>query len=140
MDWRQLTSLADQGQEIGSHGAAHEALPQLDDVSLEAEVAGSRRTLESGLNRPVRSFCYPNGDVDGRVAGAVKAAGYHCAVTIEPGSNSLGQDVYCLKRRFIHEDRLAGPRGKASDTLLRMELCGLADRAFGRRRDGADRP
>ena len=140
MDWGQLARLADQGHEIGSHSIRHEMLTQLDDVALEAEVAGSRRILENGLGRPVRSFCYPNGDVDDRVASAVKAAGYRCAVTVEPGFNAPDRDVYRLKRWFIHEGRLTGLRGRASGTLLRMELCGLADRVFGRRQVRADLP
>ncbi|MGB2988243.1 MAG: polysaccharide deacetylase family protein [Phycisphaerae bacterium] len=134
MDWHQLAELADFGHEIGSHSAKHEMLPQLDESSLEAEVSGSRHTLEAGLNQPVRSFCYPNGDVDGRVARAVEAAGYTCAVTVDRGGNEPQCDVYRLKRWFIHEDRLAGFRSKASGTLLRMELCGLADCVFGRHR------
>ena len=138
MDWRHLAELADHGHEIGSHSARHEILPQLDDVSLEAEVAGSRRTLEEGLGRPVRSFCYPNGDVDERVARAVAAAGYRCAVTVESGSNKPGCDAYRLKRWFIHEDRLAGTRGQTSPTVLRMELCSLAEHVFGRRRRKGD--
>ncbi len=133
MDRGQLRELADSGHEIGSHSATHEILPRLDEVSLDAEVAGSRRALESVLGRPVRSFCYPNGDVDERVAAAVKNAGYDCAVTIEAGTNAWSQDPHRLRRWFVHEDRLAGCRGKTSSTLLRMELSGLADRVFGRR-------
>lgn len=133
MDWQQLTDLLGAGHEIGSHGQSHEILPALDDASLAVEVAGSRRILEEGLGRPVRSFCYPNGDVDERVAQAVTTAGYDCAVTVESGSNDREGEVYRLRRRFIHEDRLTGPGGTASDALLRMELCGLADRVFRRR-------
>ncbi len=133
MNWEQLDELTAIGHEIGSHSAQHEMLRQLDDASLDAEVQGSRRTLERGIGCQVHSFCYPNGDVDERITRAVEMAGYRCAVTTQSGINADGQNHYLLRRRFIHEERLAGLNGLTSDTLLRMELCGLADRVFGRR-------
>ncbi len=136
MSWRQLAELADAGHEIGCHSWSHEILPQLDDTRREAEVSGSRRLLEERLGNPVRAFCYPNGDFDEHAVRMVNAAGYTCAVTSSPGCNEPGQDRYRLKRWFIHEDRLAGPLGRPSATLLRMELCGMADRVFDRRRRG----
>jgi hypothetical protein len=104
----------------------------VDEATLESEVAGSRRVLEKGLGGPVLTFCYPNGEASDRETGAVANAGYACAVTVDPGSNGPGVDPYRLRRRFVHEDRLAGPLGTASSTLLRLELSGLADRVFFR--------
>jgi len=138
MTWRQLAELADAGHEIGSHSQTHEILTQLNDASLESEVTGSRELLEKRLGRCVRAFCYPNGNADERVTHAVDTAGYACAVTVTPGSNEPTQNLLGLKRWFIHEDRLCGPLGKASATLLRMELCGLADRVFCRRQVQAE--
>ena len=92
--------------------------------------------LTERLAAPPRAFCYPNGDQDERVVRIVESAGYDSAVGIEPGVNQPVCDSFRLKRWFIHEGRLAGPNGRASDTLLRMELCSLSDRVFrrGRRR------
>ena len=138
MDWSQLATLAHRGHEIGSHGARHEILPQLDNDTLWQEVAGSRETLEKGLEKDVNSFCYPNGDFDQRVAGAVQQAGYHASVTVVPGVNDVSTNAYRLRRWPIDEERLAGPLGRTSDTLLRMELSGLAARLFRRRQREAD--
>jgi peptidoglycan/xylan/chitin deacetylase (PgdA/CDA1 family) len=133
MDWPQLRQLAGAGHEIGSHSHTHEILPLLDDAALHREVAGARRCIEEHLGASVWSFCYPNGDADERVANAVMSAGYGCATTTLSGSNRPGQDVYRLRRRFIHEDRLTGCGGRVtSRLLLRAELCGLADRVFRR--------
>lgn len=134
MDRQQLEALTSAGHEIGSHTRTHEILPLLDDATLENETTGSRQVLEKILGRPVRSFCYPNGDQDDRVVAAVRAAGYANAVITEPGNNDRGADPYRLKRWFIHEGRLAGPSGGTSASLLRMELSALADRVFARRR------
>jgi len=133
MTWRQLSELTAGGHEIGSHSLTHEILPQLDDTSLESEITGSRKLLEERLNRRVRVFCYPNGGADDRVIQAVDQGGYDYAVTTTPGCNEPTQNVLRLKRWFMHEDRLRRPMGATSATLLRMQICGLADRAFRRR-------
>lgn len=140
MDGRELIELADTGHEIGSHSRTHPILTQLDDVALRDEVAGSRMRLEEKLKRPVDSFCYPNGDLDDRVEAAVAKAGYACAVSVESGANTATQNPFRLRRWFIHEDRLRGGMGRPSPTLLRLELCGLADQVFRRRRTMSDCP
>lgn len=135
----QLANLARRGHEIGSHGCSHEILTQRDDAGLERETRESRRCLAGWTGQPVRSFCYPNGDVDDRVVQAVQSAGYDCAVTVQSGNNAPGQNRYRLRRWFIHEQRLTGVYEAASVLLLRMELCGLAERVFRRKRS-AGRP
>ncbi len=133
MTWDQLRTVHRQGHEIGSHSASHEILPLLDDEALRAEVCGSKRTLEEGLDAAVDTFCYPNGDYDARTLRLAGEAGYQCAVTTHRGSNKEhGAAPYELKRWFIHEGRLAGPGGAASPSQLRLELTGLADKAFAR--------
>lgn len=133
MDGPRLRRLVDAGHELGSHSQTHELLPLLDDSALQREVAASRAALADHTGTPVRSFCYPNGDTDDRVVAAVTAAGYICATTTESGCNPSNQDLFRLRRRFIHEDRLTGPGGRrTARLLLRAELCGLADQAFGR--------
>jgi peptidoglycan/xylan/chitin deacetylase (PgdA/CDA1 family) len=134
MTRQQVAALAGAGHEIGSHSLTHEILPLLDDDALRQETAESRRLLEECVGHPVRAFCYPNGDADNRVVSAVQSAGFACAVTVEAGSNMPSTDPYRLKRRFIHEMRLASWQGRTSRTLLRAEICGLADRVFIRGR------
>ena len=136
MDWGQLVALGEAGHEIGSHGLTHELLTLLDDLALETEVVESRRLLEEKTGQPVRSFCYPNGDVDDRVARVVTSAGYQNAVTTEVGLNEPTTDRLRLRRRFIHEGRLTGFAHRPSATLLRMELCGLSSRLFRRHEPG----
>ncbi len=137
MDWKQLERLIDAGHEIGSHSRTHEILTQLGEASLQDEVTGSRRVLETGLGRTIRSFSYPNGAVDDAVARAVAEAGYRCAVGVETGPNPVEADRFRLRRYFIHEERLSGWNGKASEALLRMKLCGLSDWRVSRSRRSA---
>ena len=133
MTWDQLQAMHKEGHEIGPHSASHEILPLLDDDALRAEVCGSKQTLETGLGAKVTTFCYPNGDYDARTLRLAEEAGYQCAVTTRRGPNMQpGQAPYELKRWFIHEGRLAGPRGAPSQSQLRLELSGLADEVFRR--------
>jgi peptidoglycan/xylan/chitin deacetylase (PgdA/CDA1 family) len=98
MSWDQLRTLASEGHEVGSHSLSHELLTQLDDARLARELAGSRARLESELQVPSESFCYPNGDCDDRVVAAVRAAGYRRAVVTAWGSNARGADPLRLTR------------------------------------------
>lgn len=86
------------GIEIGSHGATHRALTQLDAADLAREVAGSKATLERITGTPVTSFCYPYGNFDDRTVEAVRAAGYRAACVIRGGISGDLSDPFRLKR------------------------------------------
>ncbi|HWQ34824.1 MAG TPA: polysaccharide deacetylase family protein [Blastocatellia bacterium] len=95
MDRRRVT--------IESHTVTHPILTEVDDERLDRELSDSRAQLETELRRSRRSFCYPNGDYDKRVRGAVRRAGYRCAVTTEPGLNDARSDLLALRR--VHSER-----------------------------------
>ncbi len=133
MNAQQLVELASQGHEIGAHSVSHEILPALSDSALKLEIANSRQKLESIIQQPITSFCYPNGDFDNRCLEFVRDAGYQQAVTTENGSNVAPGNPFLLKRRFVHEQRLATSSGKPSAVLLRSEASGLSDLLFQRK-------
>src|SRR5206468_5558169 len=62
--WDQAREMDASGVAIESHTVTHPILTRVDAVQLARELTASRRRLEDVLNRPVRSFCYPNGDYD----------------------------------------------------------------------------
>ena len=76
LDWEQLARLIELGWEVGSHTRSHPRLTKLDDERLADELLGSRLELERRLEVRCRSIAYPYGDVDERVIGAVRDAGY----------------------------------------------------------------
>jgi peptidoglycan/xylan/chitin deacetylase (PgdA/CDA1 family) len=116
--------LARRGHEIGAHTATHPLLPQEDDASLAREVAGCKARLESMLGLDVRGFCYPNGDVDERVARAVREAGFAHAVTVARGRNTKSTDPYCLHRLDMNSARVL--RNDLHDeAIFRAELAML---------------
>jgi len=101
--WEQAREMAAAGIEIGSHTVTHPILTQLDPAQLEYELRQSRSRLEHVLDREVALFCYPNGDYNARVRGAVERAGYRIAVTTEGGLNDRSSDPLVLRR--IHTER-----------------------------------
>ena len=83
MTWDELAQLRDAGWEIGSHSASHPRLTELDDAALEAELRGSKRTIEARLGAS-RSLAYPYSDVDDRVAAMARTAGYEAGAAVLP--------------------------------------------------------
>lgn len=71
-----LVELDRSGVSIGSHSLTHPCLDRCADDDLRVELTESRGVLQEILGRPVRALAYPNGNVDRRVVGAAKDAGY----------------------------------------------------------------
>ena len=136
MNAEQIRKLHQQGHEIGSHSVSHEILPLLNDADLELEIQQSKQQLEAVTQKPLSSFCYPNGDFDQRCLALVEKHGYQQAVTTVNGANQCTAAAFTLKRRFIHEGRLADGQGRSSASLLRAQTSGLLDRLL--RRGGQD--
>jgi len=65
-DVRTLAAMA--GMDIGAHTVNHLALNCQPDVVVRSEIEDSREALQRVIGRPVRSFAYPYGAVDRRVA------------------------------------------------------------------------
>ena len=97
--WKEIKEMADSGViTIGSHTVMHFWLPAMGSKELKRELEDSRAILEKGIGRPVLTLCYPIGAHDERVEGAVKAAGYMCAVGTNPGRSAPNDDVFAVKR------------------------------------------
>jgi peptidoglycan/xylan/chitin deacetylase (PgdA/CDA1 family) len=82
MDWAALRKLRESGWEVGSHTVSHPRLIHLDDDALGRELEESRQACEQALGEPCRSIAYPYGDVDERVVGAARAAGYDAGASL----------------------------------------------------------
>jgi peptidoglycan/xylan/chitin deacetylase (PgdA/CDA1 family) len=125
MSWNEVRELHRAGHEIGSHSLTHPLLTELSDERLKEEVESSRRVLSEVLGAAVSSFCYPNGSHDARVAGAVRAAGYECAVTTQWGLNRQ-QSAFELARCDMDFARLCDRHGQFSRQRLWLRLSGLS--------------
>ena len=89
------------GMEVGAHSRTHPRLTKCTDEELQAELAGSKTDLEALTGAPVTQFCYPYGDLDTRVANAVRSAGYNAATTTQRGRACPGDDPMLLRRILV---------------------------------------
>lgn len=105
MDWQQLHAMQHTGLiEIGSHTRNHRRLLEgVDAATLRSEIVDSRVRIEKELDRPVRLFCYPNGDASA-AAKALVDENYLAAVTTRSGINGVATPAHELFRIGIHED------------------------------------
>ena len=125
MSWSELRMLSEEGHEIGSHSMSHALLPELDERALRYEIGESRRIIEQNLGIGVFSFCYPNGDSDGRVVAMVKNAGYTQAVTTRWGPNPEDRSVFDLHRCDMQGTHVRSTRGVLSEARLAWRISGL---------------
>lgn len=84
--------------EIGSHTVSHLDLTDSDDGKIASELRRSREILEEISGMRVRSFAYPYGAFEDRLAPLVQAAGYENAVRGGAPLGDLDADRYRLSR------------------------------------------
>lgn len=87
LTFAELTALAEEGVEVGSHTVSHPRLTRCGDAELRRELVESRERIEDALGRRCRYLAYPYGDEDGRVHAAARAAGYDAAFAL-PGDDT----------------------------------------------------
>lgn len=102
--WRELKQLDPLVVTIGSHTLSHPILTSLAPDEIDVELRESRSVLEHQLQREVKDFCYPNGDLDDDAVQAARRY-YDSAVTVEPGSLGGDVDPHLMPRFSAH------PRG-----------------------------
>ena len=102
LGWDEIVDLDREGTlRFEAHSLTHPNLLSLRDAAAWEEINGSKQTLEERLEREVLAFSYPSGLFGVRERGLVAAAGFHVAVSCEPGCNSRGTDRLALRRRQI---------------------------------------
>lgn len=103
-NWDQLRAMQNSGLvEIGSHTRHHFRLTaDLKPEIAEQEIVQSKAMLEQQLDRPVKLFCYPNGDSTPQAIALVEKH-YAAAVTTRRGINSGDTAPHQLLRIGVHE-------------------------------------
>jgi peptidoglycan/xylan/chitin deacetylase (PgdA/CDA1 family) len=87
--------------EIGAHTVHHPDLRRLSPAAVRAEVGESRRVLEEATGAPVRSFAYPYGSADRRVARLVAAERMTAAVGTRLGHARFASSRLLLPRLHL---------------------------------------
>lgn len=104
LSWSQLKELAANGWEIEGHTANHLYLSKQDTKTVLNELESSKELLEKELGYPVNFFAYPYGDLNDKVAQAVKATGYVMAFTTERGWANNNVDAWHVHRVYCFAD------------------------------------
>lgn len=105
MNWNELRIMVESGLvDIGSHTCHHTRLNDAtSDQDTVREVLDSKNLLQERLGRPVRLFCYPNGDISSKASCLVQQH-YKAAVTTQRGINTSATPVHQIVRIGMHED------------------------------------
>lgn len=101
LDAGALRNLDQAHVEIGGHGYSHCRLAGLARAALLRETTGCRATLEQAIERPVRLFAYPYGqldDFDRSAQRAVAEAGFSLACSTWFGRSSRPSQRFSLRR------------------------------------------
>jgi peptidoglycan/xylan/chitin deacetylase (PgdA/CDA1 family) len=120
-NWATLGTLAASGFEIGAHTRHHSDLTTCSTAAIEDEIAGSCSRLREELGLPIRSFAYPYGSTDDRVA---DVAGRHVALAVTTELRPLGahDDAHRLPRIDMYYLREAGMLEAWGTTRFRRRL------------------
>jgi peptidoglycan/xylan/chitin deacetylase (PgdA/CDA1 family) len=133
----EVTRLAREGCDIGSHTLDHPVLSRLDPAEAERQIVESRDRLEEWTGGRVRHFSYPNGkrdDVTPEVEEMVRRAGYDGAVSTIEGRVTRRSDPFLLERKGATEGMCMDGQGGVSEALFALELSGFYDLVLQRRR------
>jgi peptidoglycan/xylan/chitin deacetylase (PgdA/CDA1 family) len=96
-----LAELHRGGWEVGAHTAHHPDLRRLPTAAARAEIAQSRQVLEEAIGAPVRSFAYPYGSADRRIARLAAAEGMTAAVGTRLGHARFASSRLLLPRLHL---------------------------------------
>ena len=104
LSWDEVREMASLGHEIGSHTVTHPDMGSVSEDRARSELAGSKRTLEHELQKPVRWFAYPFGGKQNfreeRVQ-LVKEAGYEGVLSGFGGFVMTGEKYSILPREPV---------------------------------------
>lgn len=99
--WPTISDATRSGLQLGVHSATHRSLPTLNESELHHEVVRSREIIRSRTGITPDFFAYPYGLWNNRVRGAVRAAGYRAAFTLDDGPDANTTDPWALPRMSI---------------------------------------
>ena len=110
LNWEEVREMRSSGQvSFGSHTHNHRILIHLKEEEVRSELDLSKQILlrEGVVDSSFIPFCYPNGASNQRIAGMVREAGYHLAVSTGAGWNEKNASPFALNRVPIHQDMTA---------------------------------
>lgn len=98
VSWGQARQMDAGNVQIESHTVTHPILTNIAQNELDDELRTSKKRLEEKLNKEIKHFCYPNGNLNETVRKSVEKAGYESAVTTAYGFVEKGATRFLLNR------------------------------------------
>ncbi len=109
------------------HSMFHENIETCSPEDLRTAVVESKKKLEDDFGLTIRAFAFPAGDYAPEHVALAREAGYACAVTVDPGFNPTGSDLFRLKRI---EALGPGPGGTLNELVVRSSGLLVLPKAF----------
>ncbi|MGD9160754.1 MAG: polysaccharide deacetylase family protein [Desulfobacteraceae bacterium] len=122
MTWENAREMMNAKIDFGSHTVSHKIMTQISSKEILEELSISKSKIEKELNMQVMAFAYPNGNYNNMIMEKVKKTGYHYAVSVDEGLNSVNTDPFCMKRLHIDELRFLKPGGGFSEDIFSARL------------------
>ena len=129
LDLAQLRALRAEGVSMGSHTLSHPTLVATDRARLEAELRGSRRSLQELLGASVSTLAYPGGAVDDTVK-SLAAQHYELGFATDSDADGDVCDAFLIPR--------FDPCFYGDENVFRREL--RRHSAYARRRESEVMP
>jgi peptidoglycan/xylan/chitin deacetylase (PgdA/CDA1 family) len=105
LNWNEVQEMMENRISFGSHTKKHAILTSLENIDeIRKELSDSKKIIEEKISKPIKSFCYPNGNYTPAIIQLVKDSGYESAFGTESGKLSDGDNLYNMKRISIHND------------------------------------
>jgi peptidoglycan/xylan/chitin deacetylase (PgdA/CDA1 family) len=101
LSWNEVKKMNENKIDFGAHTVNHSILTKISLIQAEYEILQSKKDIEKRLNKPVTTFCYPNGladDFNSEIIDLLKKNGFICAVTRIPKTITLKTNLYELGR------------------------------------------
>jgi peptidoglycan/xylan/chitin deacetylase (PgdA/CDA1 family) len=122
LTWEQILEMSRDSIEFGSHTMTHPLLTYENEAAVKDELTLSKQILERKLNRTIRAFAYPNGDLNQAVKDQVREAGYDCAFVTDRKANFAKGERFAIRRVMLHEGNVTGPGGNFSPAMFALTL------------------
>jgi len=106
LTWDHIREMSSNGISFGAHTVSHPVLSRVSPETAEEEIRVSKETIESVIQKSVRTFAYPFGktvDYTPSVIPVLKKYEFDCAVTTETYINNANAPLFSLNRNFPWE-------------------------------------
>ncbi len=110
MNWQEVAQMERSGLiRFGAHGHEHHILTLLQHRDCAADIFASQRLINQHCVRPLKQYCYPNGDHHADLHELLGDFGYTHALGVEPGVVSKGCNRFALPRIDVSQKTAEQP-------------------------------